>query len=344
LENHQNAEISTRSKLAKLARPNDQLALLILIVDFIIYFTAVFFAVVSESILIKALCASLAGFMIAQLFVIAHDAAHRAYVSSIKANALIARLTFLPSLHNYSLWLLAHNQTHHAHPNLQYDNSWSPLTLEEYQALPLHKKLIQRLYRSTLGFGPYYLQERWLKDKFVPRKHIPQAHHKKAWKDFAFLAVYIIVFLAVLIALASYANQNILAAIFFGAVVPFVVWNYAMGLTTYQHHTHDAIKWYKSKAAWRNEVSNQGDVTVHVKYPTWYNIITHNIYIHPAHHLNPKIPLYHLPKTEAILLEDSNNKILTVPFSLIGFIKTVHKCKLYNYEQQQWLNFKGEPS
>ena len=122
---------TARLKLAAYARPNDRLAYLILVTDLIIYFSAVFFAVTVESIAVKALCASLAGFMIAQLFVIGHDAAHKSYVSKSNANVFIARLTFLPVLHNYSLWLFVHNRLHHAYPNVQHYNSWSPMSLDE---------------------------------------------------------------------------------------------------------------------------------------------------------------------------------------------------------------------
>ena len=333
-----------RLKLAPYACPNDSLAYLILGVDLVIYLAAVFFAVTSESIAAKLLFSSLAGFMIAQLFVIGHDAAHQAFVSSAKANVVIARLTFMPSLHNYTLWLFAHNRLHHAYPNVQNYNSWSPLSLDEYQAMSRPKQLVQKIYRSSIGFGPYYIFERWLKDKFIPRRHLPAASHKGGWRDFTLLALYSLFFVGALVGVAMYSNQSALLAVLFGAVIPFVIWNYAMGMTIYQHHTHPAIKWYKTLVKWRESVSNQGEVTVHVKYPTWYNFITHNIYIHPVHHVNSKVPLYYLPQAQKTLVSDFSGSIITVPFSLKGFIETVNSCKLYDYEQHQWLDFKGVPT
>ena len=337
-------ETATRSKLSAYTRPNDVLAFSILGADLFIYCAAVFFAVTSEMLAIKILSASLAGFMIAQLFVIGHDAAHKAFVSNPGANVFIARLVFLPALHNYTLWLFAHNRLHHAYPNVKDYNSWAPMSADEYQALPGWKKLVHRLYRSQLGFGPYYIFERWLKDKFVPRSHIPKASHRGGWRDFALLVVYGTSFVGLLIGVANYSNQSVFSTLLFGAVIPFIVWSHAIGLTIYQHHTHPKVKWYKALAPWRSEVNSTGEVSVHIKYPTWYNIITHNIYIHPAHHVNAKVPLYNLRKAEQELVSSYPDMVQLTPFSFKDFLHTVKSCKLYDYEQQQWLNYQGVPT
>ena len=333
-----------RESVAEFAKPHDGIAYLILITDLIIYGIAVYFSVVSDSLMIKIGCASLAGFMIAQLFVIGHDAAHGAYVSGSWMNAFVARLSFLPSLHNYSLWLEAHNKSHHSYPNVKKMNSWWPLSFEDFQNLSGFQKIIYRIYRSNVGFGPYYLFERWLPDKFFPRKHLPKSCHYEGWKDFILLLTYIILFACLLIVLAHSYNQSAISAILYGAIIPFIVWNYAMGLTIYQHHTHPNIRWYETLEEWRETISNQGEVTVYVKYPAWYNFITHYIYVHPAHHVNTKVPIYNLTQAEAALETRLPESILVVPFNLFDFMKTLHTCKLYDYKEHQWLNFDGTPS
>lgn len=333
-----------RETVAEFANPNDGLAYLILITDLIIYGVSVHFAVASESVLIKVAAASLAGFMIAQLFVIGHDAAHQAYVSSSWMNAFIGRLTFLPSLHNYSLWIEAHNKAHHSYPNVKGMNSWWPLSYEDFQDLSGFQQIVYRIYRSAIGFGPYYIFQRWLPDKFFPRKHLPESCHYDGWKDFILLFTYIVLFACLLIALANSYNQSAISAIVYGAIIPFIVWNYAMGLTIYQHHTNPKIRWYETLEEWRESLGNQGEVTVYVKYPKWYNFITHYIYVHPTHHVNTKVPIYNLTKAEDALEARLPNSILVIPFNPLEFIKTINTCKLYDYKEHKWLYFDGNPS
>jgi len=335
---------SPQRYLSEFVQYNDKLALGILLVDLVIYTGAVTGAVISDSYLVKTLWASLAGFMIAQLFVIGHDAAHKAYVSSPALNIFIARLTFFTTLHNYTLWLFAHNQLHHAYPNVKNYNSWSPMSAEEYRDLSMPRKWLEKLYRSPLGFGPYYLIERWLKDKFIPRRHIPHRFHRKAWSDFLKLMVYAVAFVSILVLLANATNQSVTAAIVFGAIVPYIVWNYAMGLTVYQQHTHPSVKWYRSMQDWKQDIQSQSEISIHLSYPDWYNLITHNCYYHPVHHVNPKIPIYQLKKAQRNYSKTYPGISIVVPFTLSGFMQTINKCKLYDYDQHQWLDFNGNPT
>lgn len=331
-------------RLAEFVDYDNRLAISILLIDLIIYAGSVIAAVVIDSIMLKILFSSIAGFMIAQLFVIGHDAAHKAYASGALLNQVIARIVFFPTLHNYNLWLFAHNRLHHAFPNMKNYNSWSPMSQEEYQKLPRWRQLLEQIYRSPLGFGPYYIVERWLKDKFIPRKHIPRQFHKKGWQDFAFLMLYSTVFLASLSLLALYAQQSVALAILFGAVVPFIIWNYAMGLTVYQQHTHPTVKWYSTLADWKGEIGSQSEVSIHIKYPAWYNFITHNCYYHPVHHVNPKIPIYRLKKAQEFYARQRPELSVIIPFTFAGFMETIKSCKLYDYDKQQWLDFKGRPT
>ena len=40
----------------------------------------------------------------------------------------------------------------------------------EFDALPAWRRALERFYRSPLGLGPYYLKERWWRDKLFPRR------------------------------------------------------------------------------------------------------------------------------------------------------------------------------
>ena len=333
-----------RMALRQYARANDALAYGILFVDILVYFGCVAATILLDSLLLKSLFALAAGFFIAQLFVIGHDAGHAAYVRSRRANAIIARLCFMPSMHNYSLWQFIHNRLHHAFPNVKNYNSWSPLSHTEYRELPKWRQLLERLYRSPAGFGVYYLSERWLKDKLFPRKHTPHKYHRGAWLDFAVNVLYQVCLFGGVLILSHLSTHGALVSVVFAVFLPFLVWNTAMGLTVYQHHTHPKVQWYQTLVEARKASKTQSAVTVYVKYPDWYEFITHNIYIHPVHHVNARIPLYRLRAAQVEYSRRDSGAFLLEAFSLHGLLKTLRCCKLYDYTRHQWLDFNGEPT
>jgi len=120
-----------------------------------------------------------AGFVIARLFILGHDACHQSLTRHRRLNRWLGRLLFLPSLTPYSLWEVGHNVVHHGYTNLKgVDFVWEPLTLAEYQALPRHRQWLERIYRS--GWAPwlYYLVEVWwLRMMFPDRRRMPTRYH-----------------------------------------------------------------------------------------------------------------------------------------------------------------------
>ena len=110
---------------------NNSLAVAVVAIDFLAWMTTTGFAVVVEPIWLKGLLSFTSGVIIGTLFVLGHDAAHGAKTSKKWLNGFLARLVFLPALHNVSLWSIQHNRLHHRFPNVKGLNSWSP-----YSPLP----------------------------------------------------------------------------------------------------------------------------------------------------------------------------------------------------------------
>src|SRR5215469_5861199 len=173
-----------RTALAAYVRPSAPVALALFIVTSLVYALAITGALVLPFAWLRVLSSIGAGATIASLFVIGHDAAHGAFTASRTLNGTIGRIAFLPALHNYSLWQVQHNRLHHRLVNVKGFNSWSPLTKAEYDALPAWRRAVERLYRGPLGFAPYYLRERWWRDKFFPRRASDRAR-LTCWLDFA---------------------------------------------------------------------------------------------------------------------------------------------------------------
>jgi omega-6 fatty acid desaturase (delta-12 desaturase) len=293
---------------------------------------------------IQLACVVVAGSAIASLFVIGHDAAHGAFVDGRRLNALIGRIAFLPSLHNYSLWQVAHNRLHHVDVNVKGLNSWSPLTKTEFDALPWWRRAAERLYRTPLGLGPYYLKERWWRDKFFPRRRHAVGARPVFYADFTLLLVWLIASVALLAVIGERSDDGAVAAVLWGLVLPFVVWNSAMGATIYLQHTSARVPWFRSRADWEFEACRQEDLTVHVEVPRWYGLISHHIMDHPAHHVLPKIPLYNIGAAQRRLNELLGERAVTERFSPQYLWTTMRRCKLYDYERHRWLRFDGSPT
>ncbi len=333
-----------RAALEGYTRRSTALACGLFLIDLAVYALAVAGAVYLENPALKVLCAIVAGGVISAIFVIAHDAAHGAYTDSKMLNKLIGRLAFLPTLHNYSLWQIAHNRQHHRVTNLKGRNSWSPMSKAEYDALPAWRRMVERLYRSPLGLGAYYLVERWWKDKFFPTRRVVKRRQAVYWLDFALIVAYLAIFLGGLAYVGALLPQTgPWGAVLWGFVVPFAVWNSAMGFTVYLQHTNLRVPWF-DELDQLLRLDGQHDVTVHVRFPRWYGHISHDIMEHPAHHLAPKIPLYRLKQAQDALAGLLGERMISERFTPGGFLRTMARCKLYDYKGHRWLDFEGRPT
>lgn len=337
--NHLNTK-ELRTAIADYSRPSTGFALVIFMIDIIIYITAISGVVFLENIFPRIICSIIAGILISSIFVIGHDAAHNAFTGNSLLNKVIAHIAFLPSLHNYGLWLTEHNRIHHQSTNIQGMDSWSPYSKEEYDAMPEWRKTLEQFYRSPAGIAFYYLFERWWKNKFYPYKNIIGKYNSVYW-DFVLVITYLVIYLSVL----TYAgillpHTNVIELVVLGFLIPFMNWNFMMGFTVYQHHTHETIPWVRSKME-RDVLGGQEDFTMQVRYPKWYNVMSHNIMVHTAHHVDPRVPLYNLPLAQKRLGKLLGAELKTVNFSLKGFLRTMSICKLYDYAQHSWLDFEG---
>ena len=330
--------------MVKYTQRSTPLALLIFFTEVIIYLSAIAGIIFVDNILIRMLCSMFAGLIISALYVVAHDAAHNSFTDSKRLNKVLARVSYLPSLHNYSLWLIAHNRLHHNNPNVQGINSWSPFSKIEFDALPEWRKAVERFYRSIFGMCFYYLVERWWQHKFFPFVKYTGERRPGQIMDFLLVAGYLVAFIWMLVyAGMKLAHTSPAELIVLGFILPFLVWNFMGGATIYQHHTHESLPWFRSNEE-RKRLCGQEDVTMHVRYPRWYNLLSLNIMQHTAHHINLGIPLYNLAQAQDALSKILDGQLLTVQFSPARFLQTVDRCKLYDYEHHRWLDFDGNPT
>lgn len=307
-------------------------------IDVLLFALATAGAVWFDALPLEIACGVLAGTAISMMFILGHDAAHNCLFRTRRANAIVGRILFLPCLHNRTLWLLQHNRLHHQDTNVKDRNSFSPFDAREFAALPPWRRQVERVYRSPLGFGVYYLVERWFKHKFFPLAGTPGSFRTRALVDFLLLMLWFAAFAAVVAKASLAAGHPAWQGLVFGVAFPFYVWNHLMGFTAFVQHTHPRARWTRASRAAKS-TAWQTDATVMVRFPAWYDVLSHNIMHHPAHHLNPSVPWYRLPAFERELPQSIADRMIVETMSPRYLLQLAARCKLYEYETGQWMTF-----
>ncbi|MBA3315210.1 MAG: fatty acid desaturase [Planctomycetota bacterium] len=299
---------------------------------------------------LRVLFACVNGLTIAGLFVVGHDACHGSLTPSQAMNRLLGRLALLPSLHPAAAWIHSHNGMHHGWTNLRgKDPVYAPFTKAEFDRLPRWRQWAERIYRSEPGIALFYLVEVWWHQEMFPKG--VQTPRGKAihtfQRDRALVVAFGLTQLAVM-GLAP-APQIVhpaitgLLSIAVGVMLPFMIWNWVMAYATFQHHTHPQVPWYDREEDW-SAFRGQVKSGVHVRLPRFFEVALHNIMDHTAHHVDPKIPLYNLPKQQRVLEAAYPDDILVQAWDIANFRRTLRICQLYDYENYRWLRFDGTPT
>ena len=72
-------------------------------------------------------------------------------------------------------------------------------------------------------------------------------------------------------------------------VLPWWIFHVMFSVVTFLHHTHPRVPWFRTKQR-VTYFAGQVQATVHVELPTWVELLLHNITVHGAHHVDPRIP------------------------------------------------------
>jgi acyl-lipid omega-6 desaturase (Delta-12 desaturase) len=309
--------------------------------DWLVLGVAIGSLLVVDSWWVRIFASLIAALWIARLFVIGHDACHGSYTRSKVLNGWIGRIAFLPSLTPYSLWELGHNLAHHGFTNLKgRDYVWTPFSPNEFASLPWIRRQLERVYRSGLGQGIYYMIEMWWKKLMFPTsKHVNHRRLSYICDDLlvtAFAAAWI----GGLVLWALHSGKSVWALLVFGFVVPFFVWNCLMGFVIYVQHTHPRVAWYDRREEWSAN-AGYATTTVHVKLARPLDGLIHYILEHGAHHVNMGIPLYRLKEAQARLSATLDERLKSEVLSWRYYWNTVRRCKLYDCARHVWLDFEG---
>ena len=125
--------------------------------------------------------------------------------------------------------------------------------------------------------------------------------------------------------------------------ITYAVWFWLIGFVTFQQHTHPDVPWYDDLDEW-NFYRGQIHGTPHISFPMWLHKLLHNVMDHNAHHVDPLIPMYHLPASQRTLEHHFGTDLVISIWSLREYVRTLKVCRLYDYANHQWLDFDGKPT
>jgi len=338
-----------RHELRALHSRSSTKGIAIFVLDMSLFIAAIIGCLVVSSLSLKIAFSIVAGILTSLLFVVAHDACHQSLTSRRWLNRLLGTIAFLPCLHPFSLWDLGHNRIHHRFTNRRgKDYVWEPLTHAEFLGLSPLQKLRYRFFRTFAGHFWYYLCEIWWKKMFFPRPREVGGYRREYVVDHIVIALWLVVWPAAVIAMTQFFAKtppglyDDALSVLLCCVVPFLVFNFLMSSVIYLHHMNPQVGWVPGDEEVDSE-QMQMLSAVHVVFPYYTNLVFHHIMEHPAHHVRPGIPLYHLNNGENIL-ESSFPDIIVQKWSLRYHFETMSCCKLFDMEQRCWTGYDGVPS
>lgn len=277
--------------------------------------------------------------VISGLFIVAHDAAHGSLFSNKRLNSVIGHIAMLPSWHIYEGWVLGHNRVHHAYTvRRDYDFVWQPYTVEEYQALSPLRQLRHRFEWSWLGAGAYYLREVWWNKMIVGT---PPARWVRAIRRDRNIVIGFVATAAGVLAWAGWAQSgDALGAAWMVLrvlVLPFLGFSYIIGSFVHVHHIQPDIRWWNRREWTKFKGQMEGTTVLHA--PVGLDFFIHWIMIHIPHHVDQRIPMYHLELAADALREAYPDVVHDAPLRFRDFVANTRRCKLYDYDRGQWLTY-----
>ena len=269
-------------------------------------------------------------FFLVRIFIIQHDCGHLSFLKSKQANKYIGLICSFFSSIPYRYWARMHNW-HHGH-NGQLETETRELgdihflTVEEFRQATPWRRFRYRAFRHPLmlfGITPVvYLA-------LVNRLPIVRTKNWLRFKDSQLLNNLLIagvyMGLALLIGWKEFLLIQIPVLFMFGVIA---FWFF------YVQHQHEET--YKAwKKNWDHLLSSIRGSTYY-KLPRLFTWLTGNIGYHHIHHLNPRIPNYHLKRCA------QENPILQQFVTTLNFRESL-KCmfnKLWDEQNKRMITFR----
>ena len=329
------------------ARPSTIVGVAFVAADYALFVLGAVAAVVAPWWSAKVLGVALSGITTAMLFALAHDAAHGSLAATRGWNRLLATIGFLPSWYPFTPWIRGHNHLHHGWTNVaECDYSWRPVSPAQYLAMPRWRRAVEHCYRSWWGLWVHSIVEIWWKHMAMPRDDDRRYLNRRQLDADRLLVLGVVGAWAALCwnvgarwsTLAGGPPLTGPAVVAMVVVVPWLIFHVMFSVVTFLHHTHPAVPWFRTKRE-SSYFTGQVRATVHVTLPQWVELLLHNITVHGAHHVDPRVPFRHLPDAQRRIAGAFPGDVIVQRWSVGSFVAVARACQLYDYDRHQWRTF-----
>ncbi len=248
--------------------------------------TVLDYLTLGTSVVLTAAFALLAGGFLVRIFVVFHDCAHGSLLPSRRANVRVGTILGLFVLTPFVRWKHEHAIHHATSGDLDRRGigDVQTLTVSEYHALPTPARLAYRTFRNPLimfGLGPIFAMI--IGPRVIGRNARPRLRRSVLATDVVVVAAFSLIFW--LLGWRFVAEVWAPAAMLAGSAG---IWLFYV-----QHQFEDA--YWQSGEEWDYaDAALQG--STYLKLPKILQFFSGSIGLHHVHHLNAKIPNYHLQR------------------------------------------------
>jgi len=269
--------------------------------------------------------AVLAGGLLIRIFIIFHDCGHGSYFKSRRANAICGYICGVLTLTPYHRWRWEHARHHATSSNLDSRGTgdiWT-LTVAEYLAAPRWKRVAYRFIRNPLVLfviGPLYLL--LIQERIPYSKGNARERQSVWWTNIAILLM--VAGMINVVGLVPYVLIQLISVSVAGSIG---VWLF------YVQHQFEGTYW--EHAADRDFVAAALQGSSFYRLPKILQWFTGNIGFHHVHHLNPRIPNYHLERCH----QSSPMLQAVKPLTLLSSLKSM-TLHLWDESDKKLVGFK----
>jgi omega-6 fatty acid desaturase (delta-12 desaturase) len=265
-----------------------------------------------------------AGFLV-RIFIIFHDCCHHSFFRNRTANKILGTITGILTIFPYSRWQHEHSVHHATSSNLDKRGTgdiWM-LTVDEYLAASVWKRLSYRLYRNPLvmfGLGPIYV--------FMLQNRFNRKGARLKERLNTYLTNASILVLAAIISWAIGWKPFLMVE----GPIFFISGSTGIWLFYVQHTFEDS--YFEEDADWEY-VKAAVEGSSFYKLPKLLQWLTGNIGYHHVHHLSPRVPNYKLEEVHNKTAPLQNVPTITLLTSLTSL-----KFHLWDEQRKKFIGFK----
>jgi omega-6 fatty acid desaturase (delta-12 desaturase) len=78
----------------------------------------------------------------------------------------------------------------------------------------------------------------------------------------------------------------------------------------------------------------EGTTVLHI--PAWLNFFYHNIFLHVPHHVDMRIPFYHLGEAADAIIARYGDVVRVKRYRFRDYLRATRACKLYDFKTHTW--------